>query len=256
MEQQKHLDAAVLEVAFNSVMHSYLRFLSNIANSIFEGSQDVRREKRKLCAVKKDMFEFLVAHENIYKLKAIRLKFEKGSVIVENTIIYLDNCEHVLKTDDVFKYVAGDVNSEVCYNVKEVKEEIVKTLTYSHEKLNITNKNILQYTDNSYLFYKNDLKNNCSDYKELKLYIDTRAKSYINEEVSILHIEKITFNFKGSVKDFEDEKSCGVCLEDQEVCHLPCNHFYCRNCTEKMFAIPKDGSKAIFQCPICRDDCT
>ena len=70
----------------------------------------------------------------------------------------------------------------------------------------------------------------------------------------------MSFKFQGSIKDFEDEKSCGVCLkdyeEDQEICRLPCDHLCCRNCTEKMFAIPEDGTEAQFQCPICREDCT
>ena len=70
----------------------------------------------------------------------------------------------------------------------------------------------------------------------------------------------MSFKFQGSIKDFEDEKSCGVCLkdyeEDQEICRLPCDHLCCRNCTEKMFAILEDGTEAQFQCPICRKDCT
>ena len=61
-------------------------------------------------------------------------------------------------------------------------------------------------------------------------------------------------------EDHEDEKSCSVCLNDyetdQEVCRLPCNHFCCRVCTEKMFSTPNQGLKSNILCPICRDDCS
>ena len=70
----------------------------------------------------------------------------------------------------------------------------------------------------------------------------------------------MSFKFQGSIADYEDEKSCCVCLEDyekdQEICHLSCNLLCCRKCTEGMFAVPADGSKVNVQCPICRDDCT
>ena len=107
---------------------------------------------------------------------------------------------------------------------------------------------------------KNDLKNKFLNYKELCFYIRTRCKSYYNCEVSPTHIAEITFRFKGTIDNFEGENSCAVCLEgyeiDQEVCRLPCDHFCCRSCTIEMFNIPNDGSRANFQCPVCRDDCS
>ena len=64
----------------------------------------------------------------------------------------------------------------------------------------------------------------------------------MNESVSVENIEKMSFKFAGPAEEFEGEESCGICLEDyeagMEVCRLPCNHFCCRKCTEKMFAIP------------------
>ena len=112
-----------------------------------------------------------------------------------------------------------------------------------------------------YLLYnKSVLKTKFSNYKDLVSYIHRRRNSYLVSKVSSEHINQMSFVFKGSFKDLNSEKSCSVCLDDyeegQEICHLSCNHYCCRKCTEEMFAILENGSRANFQCPICRHDCT
>ena len=122
----------------------------------------------------------------------------------------------------------------------------------------ITNDDVNIFLENHFLVENLGIK--CRNYEELSVYIERRARSYHDRKVSIERINEITVHFNGSTGYFQDDKSCGVCLknyeEDQEVCHLPCTHFFCRNCTENMFVNPPDGSKRSFQCPVCRDDCT
>ena len=121
---------------------------------------------------------------------------------------------------------------------------------------NITAKNIEKFFETNFLVPKKSLKTKLSNYKELADYINERADNYRDSKVSRERISHLTIVLKGPVK----EKSCGVCFEDyekgQEVCRFPCNHFCCGKCTKQMFEIPNDGSDALFQCPICRHDCT
>jgi len=270
VEEDKQLDLDVIEDALVGVTNSYFQFLRAIALYIVEGSDDLNREKRKFCTIKKELFEFLIAHKNFYKLKAIGLELDNGSVLYEKNISYSD-FDDFMKLEEVLKYneklESTNPDLDVWYNYDDTEEEIIKKLKTVQGKSCITNEDILQFLNKCYLVEENELKSNCSNYKELEAYIKSRAESYIytraksciNGKVSDTHTDKISFKFKQSIKGFEDEKSCGVCLEDykedQEVCRLPCNHFCCRNCTEQMFAIPKDGSKANYQCPICRGDC-
>jgi len=271
VEHEKQLDLDVIEDALVGVTNRYFQFLRAIALYIVEGSDDLNREKRKFYAIKKELFEFLIAHKKFYKLKAIELELNDGSLLYRKIISYSDH-DDFLKLEDVFKYIetleSTNPDLQVWYNYDDTEEEIIKTLKTVQGNSCITNEHIMQFLQNRYLVDKKDLKSNCSNYKELDGYINsraesyiyTRAKSYINGKVSDIHIDKMSIKFKQSFEEFEDEKSCAVCLEDyeedQEVCHLPCNHFCCRNCTEQMFAIQEDGTKANFQCPICRDDCT
>ena len=110
------------------------------------------------------------------------------------------------------------------------------------------------------LIKKSKFNAKCSTYAELQDYIEQRIKDYFNSEISVENINQMSFRFQGSIEDCEDEKSCSVCLndyeKDQEVCRLPCNHFCCRVCTEKMFSTPNPGLTSNILCPICRDDCT
>ena len=246
------------------VTHSYFCFLGQICIKIVDKTtNDLNRETRKFNAVKKELFEFLLNHKQFYELKTIALK-SKGETFTSLDINYLVNGVNMLKLEDM---VALDKKQEMAppgslwsYEFDVVKEEVAKTIKHKLRRSVLTEEDISQFLDNHFLVDKANIGTKCSNYKELAIFIKNRVDSYYDETVSTSHIENISFNFKGSIKDFEDEKSCCVCLEDyeedQEVCRLPCNHFCCRNCTEQIFAIPEDGSKLHFKCPICRDDCT
>ena len=243
-----------------NVINSYLWFIRQISLRIVgESTNDLNREKRKFEAVKKELFNFLVQHKKFYELKKITLKSNAKRILFSLNINYPYNIDNSLKIKDVVKFAKKcEKYKQIEYHTDQVEAEIVETIKSKLKKSLITKEDIQQFLENNFLVDKENLGTKCSNYKELSDYIDSRVDNYFDEKVSIEHINNISFTFQGSIKNFEDEKSCGVCLEDyegnQEVCRLPCNHFCCRNCTEEMFAIPKEY--AYFQCPICRDDCT
>ena len=127
-------------------------------------------------------------------------------------------------------------------------------------KPSLTVEDIQKFVDGKYFLDENNFNINCSNYKDLAAYIKRRYFDYLKSKVSIENIKGMSFLFKGSIEDFEEETSCPVCLIDyeidQEVCRLPCNHFCCRVCTERMFSTSNPGLKSNVLCPICRDDCT
>ena len=260
---ESYYDRKKLREAFETVVNGYLLFLIEISLRIVnESTDDLNRERRKFNAVKKELFNFLIQHKSFYNLKTITLESE-DEILFSLDINYPGNIESSLKLEDVVEFSKECQKQEVPISINhidQVEAEIFKTVKSILNKSVITNEDIHQFSENHFLVDKEILGTKFSNYKEIKDYINIRVNSYVDRKVSTDHIENISFNFHGPIKDFEDEKSCAVCLEDyeedQEVCRLPCNHFCCRKCTEGMFAVPEDGSKAYFQCPICRDDCT
>ena len=262
---KKKADIDAITHDFASVIHYYFLFLKLISvRAVAKHTNDVKREMRKFRAVKKELFDFVVEHRRFFRFKNINLttKVKKGPFLLTLTLKDLDNFEEFLKLDDVFNFnektkVIKETPS-IWYRIDPVKKEIIKTLKVALKKSVIAGEDTQLFLENHYLVDQDNV--NCSNYKELKAYIRSRIECYHKRKVSTEHINNMTFQFQGPINNFEDEKSCGVCLEDyeedQKICHLPCNHFCCRSCTEEMFAIPQDGSNAHFQCPICRGDCT
>ena len=249
------------------VIVAYGIFLENIAGyiSVLESdSESHKRYKRKYLAVKNELFNYLVAHKKFFELKSIVIMLN-NKVIFEIMVSNLDKCDDFLRLEDFQKFnevFNSDDLTKKYYKTKFNMEKysVYKILNFVREKLGYEKSDFLPFFENHYLLEKSKFNPKCSTYKELRDYIVRRREDYLDETISSENIQKMSFKFKGSIEDFEEEKSCGICLEDyekdQEVCHLPCNHFCCRSCTEKMFAIPDDGSDARFQCPLCRDDCT
>ena len=162
-----------------------------------------------------ELFKFLVQHEKFYKLKAIDFRLNDGTVLHTMNINYSDCLEHFINIDDVksiiektkspSKHVKGFVDHYL------IEVEILKRLKTVLVKSGITtNKNIKLFLENHYLVKKQVPESICSNYEEINAYIRVRFHSYLKREVSIEHINKISFKFQRSIKDFKDEKSCGV----------------------------------------------
>ena len=261
-ENQSDFNLIVCQT-LNDVIHNYVLFLLEIIVVVIRKHTDnIEREKRKFNSVRKELLDFLSKHRMYFKFDNITFYSNNGSI--SHTLTPCANFEQFLKLDDFVKLdekisILNELSNST-HTIVLVKEEVIKRMKIVLKKSVISNEDIQMFLCNHYLIEKKDIKTNCSNYKELKDYIHSRVKSYTNKTVCKRHINKMSFKFQGSIKHFENKKSCCVCLEDyekdQEICHLPCNHFCCRNCTEEMFAIPEDGSYANFQCPICRDDCT
>ena len=257
------LNTDLINKAFSRVINDYLVSLLVISRTIMnEATDDLNRETRTFNDVKKELFDFLLKHKQFYKLYMITVMSKDEALFILN-INDLENGEKMFKLEDIVKIdeiYRKAIKPKFYFKIDQVEAEVIKTIKNKLGISGITNKCIPKFLYNHFLVDKNDLKTKCSNYDELTAFIDIRTDSYYNRKVSIHHISQMAFKFQGAIRNFEDEISCGVCLEDyeenQEICRLPCNHFCCRQCTEEMFAVPEDGSKAHFQCPICRDDCT
>ena len=265
LRAEKELDFGVLKKTFQRIVQVYVTYLQAITDRITKRTtKDVERERRKFFAVKKDFFKFLVQHKKFYKLKTIDFTLNDGTVLYTMNINYSESLEHFIKIDDLNKLneklKAHNGNIKRFIEHYLIEDEILERLETVLGKSGNTNCNNMKlFLENHYLVDNDGFENNCSNYEELNAYIRIRFLSYLKSQVSIEHINKMSFKYQRLIKYFEVEKSCGICLDDyekeQEACRLPCNHFCCRNCTEQMFAIPEDDSKVHFQCPICCDDC-
>ena len=233
------------------MVRSYLWFLRQISVQIVDKTtNDLIRETRKFNAVRKELSEFLIQHRKFYKIKTIILK-SKEEILFSLDINDPEDSDNILKLEDMIQYdekCTEALEPTIYYKIDREGEEIIETIKHKLGKSLITNADIPKFVENQFLVDKNDIGTKLSNYKELEVYINSRVESYYDEQVSTGHIENISFKFQGPNEDFEDEKSCAVCLEDyeedQEVCRLPYNQFCCRNCIEKMFAVPQNCSKA------------
>ena len=248
----------------NHVIINYVRFMVTIGSEIVTSNEDVEINKRKLLETKKELYSFLVKHKNIFEFRGLIFKTENKEW---PQTVAVESFEDFIKLDDFMKCISEKTKIEETYpnadfqisylNVYDDEEidKSIKSILGLHKCRNLNSGDIKKFFDNNFLVGKAELKTKCSNYDELQAYIDKREDDYLQSKVSAERIDELSFNFVQSIEGFENEKSCVVCLEDyeegQEVCRFPCNHFCCRNCTEKMFAVPEH-----FQCPICRGDCT
>ena len=251
---------------FTKVVLKYLDFLQAITITITKIKDDEnqkKREKRKFLAIKKELFNFLIAHIKFYKIYEICVKMENCSCVFKKRFSIIDHGNDFLKLEDFFKiYEVTDkrIRYKKGARYKCYKKEILNAIRLKQGKSVLTKQDIHQFFKNHLLVDKSKFYTNCSTYAELLDYTQQRIRDYCNEEISVENINQMSFRFQGSIENCEDEKSCAVCLNDyetdQEVCRLPCNHFCCRVCTEKKFSTPNQGLRSNILCPICRNDCT
>ena len=233
--------------AINHVIINYLRFMETIGSSIVGSNTDVEINKRKLLEIKKELYHFLVKHKNVFEFRELIYKTENKEW---PQTVAVESFEDFIKLDEFMKYISEKTEIEETYPNADFGSCIGL-----RKCRNLNIEDIKTFFDNNFLVGKEDLKTKCSNYDELQAYIEKREDDYLHCKVSAERINELSFNFQESIPDYEEEKSCAVCLEDyeenQEVCQFPCNHFCCRNCTEEMFQ-----RNELFQCPLCRGDCT
>ena len=261
LEDEENEQENIATVQFNKAVMKYLNFLLAIARSFTEISDDEnqkQREKRKFLAIKKELRNFLIAHKKFYEINKLYVVKKDGSIVFTNRFSIKDHGNDFLKVEDFFKIieVMNESNGKVGSSYKCYIKEILDAMRLKQEKSVLTTQDVHQFFKNHLLIEKSKFKT----YADIQDYIEQRIEDYCNEEISDVNINQMSFRFQGSIEDHEDEKSCSVCLNDyetdQEVCRLPCNHFCCRVCTEKMFSTPNPGLRSNILCPICRDDCT
>ena len=239
-----------IQNAFNAINHviiNYLRFMETIGSSIVGSNMDVEIKKRKLLEIKKELYHFLVKHKNVFEFRELIYKTENKEW---PQTVAVESFEDFIKLDEFMKYISEKTEIEENYPNADFGSCIGL-----RKCRNLNIEDIKTFFDNNFLVDKEDLKTKCSNYDELQAYIEKREDGYLQSKVSAERINELSFNFQESIPGYEEEKSCAVCLEDykenQEVCQFSCNHFCCRNCTEEMFQ-----RNELFQCPLCRGDCT
>ena len=242
------------------VVENYITFLNCICYRMLNEPVNEKRHNRKFCHLKEEFYNFLVKHRSHFVLNKFKFFRSDGTVLWESNF-NLTTIEEFIKQEEYIicchKLLENMYNSFVdAYDSFDV--------TYNQESINATMKNALgkqllneedikTFSETNLLVDNCELKTKFLSYKDLSDYIEERARCYMKEKITPDRIEEMSFKFQEPIENFEDQKSCGICMndyvKDQEICHLPCNHFVCRKCIETWF-------REKFQCPFCRDDCT
>ena len=190
-ENEKHLDVNGIRNAFINVVHSYIIFLWRISQTIVKKrSNDVEGEKRKFSLVKKELYNFLIRHKIFFTFKKIQLLSNNGSVLQSCCkFCNSDVFEQFMKIDDVYqlqlKIKTNKEVSSIKYKFIHEEKKIVERIKIVLKKSVISDEDIQLFLENHYLVDKKDLKNNCSNYKQLKAYIYGKVESYRNITNSI-----------------------------------------------------------------------
>ena len=251
------------------VFRCYVQFLINIAiriqRSIKYNLENAEREKRKFVAIKRELFEYLIAHKSVFTINKYYFKSSKydWSYIYKINLSRLDSFNNFLKLEDVLNHDGVFINNaqgKSNYLGFNDSNNVIKRIKNDQLVLQLTKKDVQRFLENNFLVDRDTFKTKFTNYKDLSDSIKKRSHDYCRGVVSIERIDEMSFEYQGVIEDFEEEKSCCVCMEDyevgQQVTKLPCNHFLCRSCAEEIFKVPLNGTRACFQCPTCRDDCT
>ena len=252
------LDLNISTNTFVGVVFKYVSFLHLICDRIVRAN-DVEMHKRKFDAVKEELFDYLVEHSDYFNMKYINTILKdgtSGSMIIfyysrsskqflslDYFLRYFDTYLKLKNTKKLFQY-------KTCVSIE--KDEIINKVKHVLKKQNISNCDLKMFFEKHYLVSKTNSKSKFNDYKEISSFIGDRVSNYRSNIVSTKRINRLSFKFQGSITNYEDQKSCGICTVDYKknrlVCHLPCNHFYHTSCLKKWFITS-------FQCPFCRNDC-
>ena len=253
----------------NIQVHNYfVTFLVNIAfkiqRSIKHNLEKAEREKRKFNAIKREFFEYLVAHKSVFTLNSFQSSSNDFASFHETDLGRLDSFNNFLKLEDFLKHhdifidmIGHGRITDACF---KISDSVIDRIKNVQNVSKLTKKDVLQFLENNFLVDRDTFKTEFTNYKDLSDSILKRSHDYCRGVVSVERIDEMSFEYQEEIEDFEEEKSCCVCLEDyevgQQVTKLPCNHFLCRKCAEEIFKVPLNGTRARFQCPTCRDDCT
>ena len=244
------------------VINSYINFILIISDSIdasFSQGEEAEAERknkvRKFSTVKKELHKFLNTYKEICTLKKITVESNDGSVLYERDVNI--DYENFLSQDnalEIFKLLNVDtlLYSEMHYSDKKVLEILKNKIG----KSTMTIEDAQQFVENDYLFDNKNFGIKKSNYTDLNAYIKQRTVDYCHSKVSTENINGMSFSYKR----LTDVETCPICLEDyekdQEVCRLPCNHFCCRVCTERVFSTRHPEKYGyVVSCPICRINC-
>ena len=211
----------------------------------------------------KELFDFLHKHRYFYKVHSWTVRETNGNFIDK---IVFESTENILGVDSfikcskkIKKLTSSTNHFFDCQLTTTLYEgTIYNKVENAMNKENSTNDDLNEFFQHHFLVNNVTRRTRCpKNYNDLHTRIYKRMEDYCAYKVSPARINEFSFKFHGSIEDYENQSACGICFEDykvdQEVCHLPCDHFYCKACVEKWF---KEREDIKFQCPSCRGDCT
>ena len=139
---------------FTEVVCEYFSFLHFIAVTITKIKDDEnqkKREKRKFLAIKKELFNFLIAHKKFYKMHEIHVKMENCSRVFKKSFSIIDHGNDFLKLEDFFKiYEVTDkrIRYKKGARYKCYKKEILNAIRLKQGKSVLTTQDFHQFFKN------------------------------------------------------------------------------------------------------------
>ena len=160
LEDEENEQENIATVQFNKAVMKYLHFLLAIARSFTEISDDEnqkQREKRKFLAIKKELRNFLIAHENFYYIDELYVEKEDCSVVFKERFEIIFKGNEFLRLEDILKlneicFENGERKIKMCTEIN--KSKIFDTIKLKQGKSVLTTQDIHQFFKNHLLIEK------------------------------------------------------------------------------------------------------
>ena len=192
---------------------------------LYAAKKNVEINKRKFIETRKELYNFLTKHKNIFEVSALTYKTE---IEEWKQVVALECFENFIKLDEFLKYISEKTEIKLKYPKTAVDihfdnsfynedlQKSIKTILELRKYRNLHNEDINKFFDNNFLVDKVELNTKCSSYGELQAYIKKRKDDYLQSKVSSQRINEFLFILHDSTEGFGDEKCCAVCVEDYQ----------------------------------------
>ena len=224
-----------------SVVDKFLKFLCKICDKYSRHSNDKDINKTKFEEVRRDLLAFL--------------KEQKGFTI--DQFMFKVGEKVVLKYDFEILMISFEKFVTFCKEKKQINRKAHRCINakfqlsgyaalleraFGRPLAEITNRDMSCFEITPFLHAQKWKGTKCF-YKELYIKLIRRCRDFRNSTVSAERIEELSFTYNKTYKKIVKNKECSICQENfltgQELCRLPCNHIFHRQCIQKWF-IPQN----------------
>ena len=224
----------------------YFIILSIITDTYLKDAKNQELIKRKFDEIRQQLFEFVKQHRDFILIHRSLFKVDT-KIMAHLNFGCLGNAEKFIDFETMIKFVveSNEINrNNLCVeNFLDVSYEplgYVKFVEQLYRKpvSQITKEDLVNFENIAYLDDQKWKHTKCS-------HIDLRNKMYRRlmdfkfNRVPTERTEELSFTFDESTEHIVADKECVICKEEyengQELCRMPCNHFFHRHCIEKWF---------------------